>query len=50
MPQRRGLVAAMQDLARKYLLACQTGEPVLLSREEMTAVRQRFFSYGPDSA
>ena len=43
------LAQEVEALARQYLLACQAGEPVLLTGEEMAAVRQRFQGYGPDS-
>ncbi len=36
----------IESLCQQYLLARQTGQPVLLSSEEMQAVIQRFRSYG----
>ena len=36
----------IESLCQQYLLARQTGQPVLLSSEEMRAVIERFRSYG----
>jgi L-fuculose-phosphate aldolase len=36
----------IESLCQQYLLARQTGQPVLLSSEEMLAVIDRFRSYG----
>ena len=40
------LAVEVETLARQYWHACQAGDPVLLSDEEMTAVLERFESYG----
>jgi L-fuculose-phosphate aldolase len=44
----RALASAveLEDLCAQYARACQLGDPVLLSREEMAAVLDRFAGYG----
>ncbi|MEO1173654.1 MAG: class II aldolase/adducin family protein, partial [Myxococcota bacterium] len=39
------LAEEVEELARQYLQALTVAEPVLLSREEMTAVLRRFETY-----
>ena len=41
-----GLAVEVETLARQYMLACQLGEPVLLSDEEMDDVLEKFKTYG----
>lgn len=36
----------LETLARQYILACQAGNPVILSEPEMTQVRDRYGHYG----
>jgi L-fuculose-phosphate aldolase len=40
----------LESLCRQYLLALSAGKPRLLSAEEITAARERFKTYGPDTA
>jgi L-fuculose-phosphate aldolase len=39
----------LETLCRQYLLALAAGKPRLLSAKEITAAKQRFRTYGPDS-
>lgn len=41
-----GLAVEIEELARQYLLACATGEPVLLDDAEMSRVLEAFKNYG----
>lgn len=41
-----GLAVELEELCGQYWRACQLGEPVLLSPEEMAEVLQKFRSYG----
>ncbi len=41
------LVVELEALARQYLLSLQIGGPMLLTREEMAATRERIAAYGP---
>lgn len=36
----------LETLARQYILACQTGEPSIISDEEMGRVLERYANYG----
>lgn len=40
------LVVEVENLCRQYILACQTGEPVILDEAEMTRVLDIFKGYG----
>lgn len=40
------LAEKLETLARQYLLACQGGEPVVLSEADMANVHQRYTDYG----
>jgi L-fuculose-phosphate aldolase len=40
------LAEKLETLARQYILACQIGEPVLLSETELDEVRARYGYYG----
>ncbi len=46
LPKALWLAGEIETLCRQYLLACQTGQAVLLEPEEMQRVLQRFKSYG----
>ena len=41
-----GLAVEVETLARQYMLACQIGEPVLLSDKDMNDVLEKFKTYG----
>ena len=38
--------ARLETLARQFWMSLQAGSPVLLTREEMAVVRERYRSYG----
>ena len=40
------LAVELEELCEQYWRACQVGQPVLLTPEEMRAVRERFAGYG----
>jgi L-fuculose-phosphate aldolase len=40
------LTVKLETLARQYILACQGGEPVILSDDEMARVVERYSGYG----
>ena len=40
------LAIELEELCEQYWRACQLGQPVLLSTEEMAAVLEKFASYG----
>ncbi len=46
LDEAMAIAVEIESLCQQYLLARQTGEPVLLSAEEMQAVIERFRSYG----
>ncbi len=46
LQQAFDLTVKLETLAKQYLLALQSGEPVLLPEEEMARVRERYASYG----
>lgn len=46
LQQAFDLTVKLETLAKQYLLALQSGEPVLLAEEEMARVRERYASYG----
>ncbi len=46
LDQGLALAIELEDLCEQYWRACQLGEPVLLSAEEMRAVLERFQGYG----
>ena len=46
LDEAMAIAVEIESLCQQYLLACQTGRPVLLSSEEMQAVIERFRSYG----
>jgi len=52
LPAALNLAVEVELLASQYLLARQSGQPVLLSAEEMAAVMTKFAGYGqqPDGA
>ena len=41
-----GLAIELEELCEQYWRACQLGQPVLLSAEEMAAVLEKFAGYG----
>jgi L-fuculose-phosphate aldolase len=43
------LALTVEKLCEQYWRACQLGEPVLLSDDEMAEVMERFADYGPQS-
>lgn len=45
-----GLGIELENLCEQYWRACQLGQPVLLSAEEMAAVLEKFSSYGQQNA
>ena len=46
LQQAFDLTLKLETLAKQYLLALQSGEPVLLPEEEMARVRERYAGYG----
>lgn len=40
------LAQKLETLARQYILACQAGDPILLSDTELAEVHKRYASYG----
>ncbi|HEV7416408.1 class II aldolase/adducin family protein [Tianweitania sediminis] len=40
------LTVKLETLARQYILACQAGDPVMLSDEDMVEVHRRYGNYG----
>ncbi|MNY76364.1 L-fuculose phosphate aldolase [compost metagenome] len=40
------LAIELEELCEQYWRACQLGQPVLLSADEMAAVLEKFASYG----
>jgi L-fuculose-phosphate aldolase len=40
------LAIELEELCEQYWRACQLGQPVLLSTDEMAAVLEKFASYG----
>jgi L-fuculose-phosphate aldolase len=46
LDEAMAVATEIESLCQQYLLARQTGQPVLLSSEEMLAVIDRFRSYG----
>lgn len=46
LQQAFDLTVKLETLAKQYLLALQSGEPVLLAEEEMARVRERYANYG----
>jgi L-fuculose-phosphate aldolase len=46
LDEAMAVATEIESLCQQYLLARQTGQPVLLSSEEMRAVIDRFRSYG----
>jgi L-fuculose-phosphate aldolase len=40
------LAIELEELCEQYWRACQLGQPVLLSAEEMAAVLEKFAGYG----
>lgn len=41
------LAQKLETLARQYILACQAGDPSLLSNSELAEVHKRYATYGP---
>ena len=40
------LAIELEELCEQYWRACQLGQPILLTSEEMRAVREEFAGYG----
>lgn len=50
LAKARYVAQEVEVLAQQYLLACQAGQPVLLSKREMARVLERFAHYGQPGA
>ena len=46
LPEALALAIELEELCEQYWRACQLGEPVLLTPDEMRAVREKFAGYG----
>lgn len=46
LPQALALAIELEELCEQYWRACQIGQPVLLSADEMAAVLEKFSHYG----
>ena len=50
LDEAMAIATEVESLCQQYLIARQTGQPVLLSAQEMQAVLQKFTSYGRDGS
>ena len=50
LDEAMAIATEVESLCQQYLIAHQTGQPVLLSAQEMQAVLQKFTSYGRDAS
>jgi L-fuculose-phosphate aldolase len=46
LPEALALAIELEELCEQYWRACQLGQPVLLSTDEMSAVLEKFSGYG----
>lgn len=46
LSETMALAVELEELCEQYWRACQLGQPVLLSKDEMAAVLEKFASYG----
>ena len=46
LPEALALAIELEELCEQYWRACQLGEPMLLTANEMQAVQEKFAAYG----